>query len=111
MNLSDVWYDRLKWVQMIALPAIAAAILALNAYYDIPNQDRIVGTIVVAATLLGALLRKSATDYEGAGDLVVTTDPVDGAVYLSADLNTHPGGLKPGENVTLNVRKQDVPAE
>lgn len=110
MTLSNKAYDRAKYVQMIFLPAIAAAILALNVYWDIPNQDRIVGTIAVVATLMGALLQKSSSDYQGAGDLVVTTDPVDGEVYLSADLNDHPDAFKNNANVTLNIRKQDVPA-
>lgn len=110
MVFSNKWYDRLKWIQMIFLPAISAAILALNVQWDIPNQDRIVGTIVVVATLMGALLQKSSSDYEGAGDLVITTDPVDGEMYLSADLNEHPDAFKNKANVTLNIRKQDVPA-
>lgn len=103
--MENVWYDRLKWVQMILLPAVATAILALNVYWDIPNQDRIVGTIAVGATLLGALLRRSSNNYAGQGDLIVAEDATDGQVYTQTDFKHHPKDLKNGQNITLNVKR------
>lgn len=105
MNLSNTWYDRLKWIQMILLPAVATAILALNVYWDIPNQDRIVGTIGVVAVFLGALLRKNANDYQGAGDLVVHYDRADGTASLATDLNEDPASWADGTNVVMNVKR------
>ena len=110
MQVSNKWYDRLKYIQMIFLPALAAAILALNSYWDIPNQDRIVGTIGVVAVFMGALLRKAANDYGGAGDLILHKDLQDGQVYLSADWDVHPDTLKEGQNVTLNVKRENISA-
>lgn len=107
MKISNTWYDRLKYIQMIVLPALAGTILALNAYWDIPNQDRIVGTIAVVGTFLGALLRQSSKNFQGAGDLIVAEDATDGEVYTAAQFAIHPKHLKDGQNIVLNVKRVD----
>lgn len=114
MNLSNKLYDKLKFVVQVLLPGLAALYVGLGQVWtDINFFDKgaeVSATAVVLATFLGLFLSASARQYEGAGDLLVTTDATDGEVYLHADLNKHPSAFKNKKNVTLNVKHQDVAA-
>lgn len=109
MELSNAVYDKLKFLVQIVLPGLAALYLGLAQQWDLPEPEKVAGTIAVLATFLGLFLVRSAAKYGGAGDLVVMTDPTDGEVYLSADLNKHPDAFKNKKNITLNVVQQDLP--
>jgi hypothetical protein len=112
MNLSNALYDKLKFVVQVLIPGIAALYVGLAqvwteaSFFDYSVQ--VSSTAVVVATFLGLFLTASSKQYEGAGDLVVTTDPQDGEVYLSADLNKHPAAFKNKKNVVLNVKHQEA---
>lgn len=108
MNLSNSVYDKLKLLVSIVMPGVATAYLGLDLLWDLPKENEVVGTIAVLATFLGLFLRRSSAAYGGDGDLVVTTDPTDGEVYLQADLNEHPNAFKNSANVTLNIRRQVI---
>lgn len=108
MTLNNVWYDRLKFLVQVVLPGLAALYVGLAALYDLWEPQTVAGTIALVAVFLGLFLNRAASNYQGAGDLVVTTDKSDGSVFLSADLNEHPEAFADGKNVTLNVRRQDV---
>lgn len=115
MNLSNNLYDKLKFVVQVLVPGIAALYVGLGqvwsdvAFFDYGTQ--VSATAVVVATFLGLFLTASAKQYDGAGDLVLTTDATDGEVYLAADLNKHPNAFKNKKNVVLNVRRQFVNEE
>jgi hypothetical protein len=64
MTLSNSTYDKLKFVALVVLPALAAFVVAFNSLWDIPNQDAIVGTIAAVDTFLGALLGVSSNQYQ-----------------------------------------------
>lgn len=110
MNLSNNLYDKLKFVVQVLIPGLAALYVGLAqiwndvAFFDYATQ--VSATAVVVATFLGLFLTASSRQYEGAGDLVVTTDATDGSVYLGADLNKHPNAFKNKKNVVLNVKHQ-----
>ncbi len=114
MNLTNNLYDKLKFVVQVLIPGIAALYVGLAqvwtdvSFFDYATQ--VSATAVVIATFLGLFLTASSRQYEGAGDLVVTTDGQDGDVYLSADLNKHPSAFKNKKNVVLNVKHQDAAA-
>lgn len=108
MEISNTWYDRLKDLVQVVLPGAAAAYLGLDALWDLPKENEVAGTVAVVATFLGLFLKRQAASYEGAGDLVIHKDVKDGEIYQSVDWNDHPGTLKDGQNVTLNVRTEDV---
>jgi hypothetical protein len=108
MQLSNKWYDRLKFMVQIGIPGAAALYVGLAQWWGWPNEAEVSGSAVVIATFLGLFLRTSSQKYEGAGDLVIHKDTQDGQVYLNADLNDHPADLKNGQNVTLNVRTEDI---
>ena len=63
MKLSNGWYDLLKWVTMIVLPALATAYVGLASIWGWPYADEVAKTTAVICTLLGALLGISTAQY------------------------------------------------
>ena len=63
MKLPDKWYDILKWITMIVIPACATAYVGLAAVWGWPFADQIAKTAAVICTLLGALLGISTAQY------------------------------------------------
>lgn len=109
MNLSNALYDKLKFLVQVVLPGLATLYVTLGQYWNFPGDtEGVLGTIAAIATFLGLFLSASARQFDGAGDLVVTTDATDGSVYLAADLNKHPNAFKNKKNVVLNVKHQVI---
>lgn len=63
MQLNDKLYNVLKWVVMIALPAIATLYTALAAIWGWPMADAVSQTIAAITTFLGVLLGISTYSY------------------------------------------------
>ena len=63
MILPNGWYDRLKWIAMILLPALGTLYFGLCEIWGLPYGKEVVGTITVIDTFLGALLGISAAQY------------------------------------------------
>lgn len=109
MNLSNALYDKLKFIVQVLLPGAATLYVTLGQYWNFPGDtEAVLGSIAAIATFLGLFLSASARQYDGAGDLVVTTDETDGQVYLAADLNKHPNAFKNKKNVVLNIRRRSL---
>lgn len=69
MMLNNKVYDILKWVALIALPALATLYGALASTWGWPYAEQIVYTITALDTFLGALLGISNLQYKkGQGD-------------------------------------------
>jgi hypothetical protein len=68
MKLSNKAYDILKYIALIALPAIATAYAALGEVWAFPLVTEISTTIMIADTLLGALLQISSNQYHKQND-------------------------------------------
>ena len=63
MKLPDKVYDVLKWVALLALPAIADFIKFLFPTWNIPNGDPVAETIRQVALLIGILIGISTIKY------------------------------------------------
>lgn len=63
MVISNKAYDILKWVGMIALPAIGTLYFALAGIWGFPFGEQVVGTIMAVNVCLGALLGISSKNY------------------------------------------------
>jgi len=61
--LSNKVYDVLKWIVMIALPALTVAYVGLASIWGWPYADEVAKTSAVICTLLGALLGISTAQY------------------------------------------------
>lgn len=66
MKLPDKVYDILKWLALLALPAIADFIKFLFPTWGIPCGDPIAETIRQVALLIGILIGLSQISYEKA---------------------------------------------
>ena len=66
MGLSNKTYDVLKWIAMIALPALGTLYFALAGIWGLPCGEQVVGTITALDTCLGALLGISSASYKAA---------------------------------------------
>lgn len=67
MILPNKWYDVLKWVAQILLPALASFIIGFGQIWDgiinIPYPAEIAATVTLIDTFLGVLLGISSSNY------------------------------------------------
>lgn len=63
MKFSDDVYTFLKWLGLIALPAIATFYGVIGKVWDLPHTAEIVTTITAVSTLIGALIGVSTANY------------------------------------------------
>ena len=61
--MSNKVYDVLKWVTLVALPAITALWLTLANIWGFPYAEAIGATLAAITTFLGALLGISSYNY------------------------------------------------
>ena len=61
--LNDKIYDVLKWITLVALPALGTAYVALAAVWGFPYPEEVSKTVLAVCTLLGALLGISTAEY------------------------------------------------
>ncbi len=61
--LKDSVYDTLKWVVMIAIPALTTAYVGLSGVWGWPYATEVAKTSAVVCALLGALLGISTAEY------------------------------------------------
>ena len=66
MILSDRWYDTLKWIAQMLLPALGTLYFALAGIWGFPYGEQVVGTITALDTFLGVLLGISTMQYKKA---------------------------------------------
>ena len=65
--LNNKVYDVLKWVALIALPAVALFIQTVFPVWGIGNVDAIVTTVNAVSVLVGALIGVSTVKYNKGG--------------------------------------------
>lgn len=63
MKINDKVYTVLKWVTMIALPAIGTLYFTLSSIWGFPYAEQVIGTITAIGTFLGVLLGISTSQY------------------------------------------------
>jgi len=66
MILPNKVYDIIKWVSMIALPAVAVLVGVLGKTWGWADVDKIVITINAIAVFIGALIGVSTAQYNKA---------------------------------------------
>jgi hypothetical protein len=87
-------YDVIKQFVEIILPASAVAYAGIASIWDLPNPEKVLATIAVAATFLGVCLKISRKQYYGNelnfdGQMVVTETP-EGGKLVSLDVHGDP---------------------
>ena len=66
MKLPNKLYDILKWIDLIALPALTTAYVGLSKIWGFPYATEIAETSAVVCVLIGALLGISTAEYRAA---------------------------------------------
>ena len=61
--MSNKVYNVLKWVAMIALPALATLYLGLSQIWGLPYGEEVSATINLIDTFLGTVLMISTSQY------------------------------------------------
>lgn len=59
-------YDVLKWVGLIACPALATLVLTLGQVWGMPHAPEVAATVTAAGTFVGALIGVSQLRASGA---------------------------------------------
>lgn len=62
--MSNKVYDVLKWISLVALPAVTALWLTLANIWGFPYAEAIGATLAAVTTFLGALLGISSIQYK-----------------------------------------------
>ena len=65
MKMSNIVYDVLKWVALVALDAIGLFYQTLSAIWNLPYGDEVLATCVAVSVCLGTLLQISSSKYKG----------------------------------------------
>lgn len=63
MKLQNSTYDKLKFICLFVLPALATFTLTITGIWGLPYGEQIAATITAIDTLLGALLGISTAKY------------------------------------------------
>ena len=62
-KLNDKVYDVLKWITMVALPALYTLYFALATQWGLPYSEEIAKTVMAVITFLGTILGISTAEY------------------------------------------------
>lgn len=62
-TLKDGWYDKLKWICLILLPAISTLYWSIANIWGLPYAEQILGTIAAVETFIGTLIGISHVNY------------------------------------------------
>lgn len=69
MKLKNKTYDVLKYIALVAMPALATLIAALGSIWGLPHTEAVVATVTALDGCIGALLGvSSASFYHDGGD-------------------------------------------
>lgn len=104
--LNNRLYDALKWIAQIALPASGAAYYGLSQVWGLPNADKVVATIVVIDTFLGALLNlasKAYNDSDKKFDGKINVVDTDTKTLYDMEVHGDPADIQDKDEVTFKV--------
>ena len=68
MRLTNEWYDKLKWIVMVCIPAATTAYVGLAGIWGFPYSTEIAKTSAVVCAFLGAILGMSNIQYKKGGE-------------------------------------------
>lgn len=105
-------YDFLKWLAQIALPGLGAAYFSLAGIWDLPDANKVVGTIVVVDTFLGVLLGLSTRAYNASdarfdGEIQVE-ERADGGKMANMVVEGDPEKALEKDELIFRVNKDEV---
>jgi hypothetical protein len=108
--LSNAWYDRLKKIVQVVLPALATLYLTLSAQWDLPNPEAVAASITAIATFLGVFLIKTNntfinSDERFTGAMKYKTEG--GKLVYSLELEGDPAELVHEDEIVFKVQAEN----
>ena len=61
--LPNSWYDALKWICMVLIPALTTAYVGISSVFGLPYAEEVAKTSAIVCTLIGTLLGISTAEY------------------------------------------------
>lgn len=113
MTLNNKVYNVLKWIALIALPALSTLVMSLGDIWAIPHKAEIALTITAVDTFLGVLLGISTASYKGEG--IIAIDPKTEEFVIVFNDEESVAKVQSEGKITLEVRsvadiqKDDLP--
>lgn len=109
--ISSRFYDALKFIVTIAMPALTTLYLVLAGLWGLPEPERVAATSAAVATCLGVLLRMSTKSYDNSdkkfdGAVNITEPLGDGRKLIQLDVTDNPEAWAKQEHITLRVNNQ-----
>lgn len=100
-------YDFVKFLAMIAFPAVGTLYFALASIWGLPAANEVVGTIVALDAFLGVVIGISKNAYDSSDDKYDGTldvvDNGDGTGMINLEPTTHPAEFAQRKQVTFKV--------
>jgi len=110
MTFNNKLYNILKWIAMIALPALATLVMALGDIWKIPCKEEISLTITAVDAFLGVLIGVSTASYKGEGKIEIEPG-TDTCIITFNDENTLEKAQKTGKILlTVGTIEETDPA-
>lgn len=108
-------YDRLKWVSLVLLPALASLYFALAELWHFPYVGEVVATITILDTFLGLLVGQSSKKYLARtdsptvmGDLTVVHDYDGTPITIRMDTEDKVPVFEEGKYVAFMVKREPL---
>lgn len=108
LKMSNRFYDVLKYIAVVFLPALGTLYFGLSQFWDIFEPEKVVGTIMVVDTFLGVLLKLSTDQYnesEEKFDGHITVHDPKGDEGSTLNVSIDPSSVGNKSEVTLKVEK------
>lgn len=100
-------YDTLKYVTQVFLPAAGALYFGLAGYWNLPNADSVVGSVVVVDTFLGLLLAGNQAAYNNSDEKydgsIDAENVAEGVKRYSLSLKGDPAEIENMKQVVFKV--------
>lgn len=108
MKFNKAWYDVLKFIAQILLPAAGTLYFSLAGLWNLPAAEQVVGTIIAVDTFLGILLGISTSNYNKSDakyNGVIEVMETDQKITYAMGLNDEPEDLMNKKEVLFKVEK------
>jgi Putative phage holin Dp-1 len=105
--LKNSTYDRLKFLALVALPALGTLYFAVAGIWGLPWADKIVGTITAVDAFLGALVHVAANVAKAPADGQLIVDKSEpGKTLFTIAMDTALHEIENLDHVTLKVQPE-----
>jgi hypothetical protein len=108
-------YNRLKWIALVLLPALATLYFGLGQIWHFPAIEQVMASITVVDTFLGLVLGTSSRKYQTLtdsptvmGELVVVQDYDGTPLTVRVEPNERVPVFEEGKLAAFKVRREPL---